>query len=445
MDGLSLETVAGWGRHPVCRAAVARPERLRLPRAGRVLPRGLGRSYGDAAVPASAQTLVLETVRADRILAFEPSTGALTCEAGLSLAEILRVFVPRGWFTPVSPGTKFVTLGGCVASDVHGKNHHRDGSFGGFVSRLVLETADGRLVECGPDRERELFLATVGGMGLTGLITEATIRLKPIETPWMFVETEPAAGLTEMLDRLRHSGKDWPYTVGWIDCLATGSGLGRGIVIRGRHASRDEAPGLRLRESTARAVPFDGPAWLLSPTLMRAFNTAYYQIQCRRTGGRFVSQDAFFYPLDSLRDWNRLYGRHGFLQYQCVVPRAAGAPVLSEMLDCLSRAGAASFLAVIKDFGPESDAYLSFPLEGTTLALDLPYRGPATEALVHQLNATVIRAGGRIYLAKDAATRREDFERMVPRLPEWRRVRDRWDPEHRFGSALSARLLGDES
>ena len=445
MDGLSLETVAGWGRHPVCRAAVARPERLRLPRAGRVLPRGLGRSYGDAAVPASAQTLVLETVRADRILAFEPSTGALTCEAGLSLAEILRVFVPRGWFTPVSPGTKFVTLGGCVASDVHGKNHHRDGSFGGFVSRLVLETADGRLVECGPDRERELFLATVGGMGLTGLITEATIRLKPIETPWMFVETEPAAGLTEMLDRLRHSGKDWPYTVGWIDCLATGSGLGRGIVIRGRHASRDEAPGLRLRESTARAVPFDGPAWLLSPTLMRAFNTAYYQIQCRRTGGRFVSQDAFFYPLDSLRDWNRLYGRHGFLQYQCVVPRAAGAPVLSEMLDCLSRAGAASFLAVIKDLGPESDAYLSFPLEGTTLALDLPYRGPATEALVHQLNATVIRAGGRIYLAKDAATRREDFERMVPRLPEWRRVRDRWDPEHRFGSALSARLLGDES
>jgi FAD/FMN-containing dehydrogenase len=345
----------------------------------------------------------------------------------------------------VSPGTKFVTVGGCVASDVHGKNHHRDGSFGGFVSRLVLETADGRLVECGPDRERELFLATVGGMGLTGLITEATIRLKPIETPWMFVETERAAGLTEMLDRLRHAGKDWPYTVGWIDCLATGSGLGRGIVIRGRHASRGEAPAVRPRENTARAVPFDGPAWLLSPALMRAFNAAYYRIQCRRTGGRFVSHDAFFYPLDSLRDWNRLYGRHGFLQYQCVVPRAAGAPVLSELLDRLSRAGAASFLAVIKDFGPESDAYLSFPLEGTTLALDLPYRGPTTEGLVHQLNTTVIRAGGRIYLAKDAVTRREDFERMVPRLPEWRRVRDRWDPEHRFASGLSARLLGDES
>ena len=157
--------------------------------------------------------------------------------------------MPRGWFPPVSPGTKFVTVGGCVASDVHGKNHHRDGSFGGFVGRLVLETADGRLVECGPDRERELFLATVGGMGLTGLITEATVRLRPIETPWMFVEVEPAAHLAEMLDGLRHAGKDWPYTVGWIDCLATGSGLGRGIIMRGRHVSRGEAPGARPRET----------------------------------------------------------------------------------------------------------------------------------------------------------------------------------------------------
>jgi FAD/FMN-containing dehydrogenase len=445
MDGLSVETIAGWGRHPVCRATVARPERLRLPRAGRVLPRGLGRSYGDAAVPASAQSLVLETVRADRILAFEPSTGVLTCEAGLSLAEILRVFVPRGWFPPVSPGTKFVTVGGCVASDVHGKNHHRDGSFGGFVGRLVLETADGRLVECGSDRERELFLATVGGMGLTGLITEVTVRLKRVETPWMFVEVEPAPHLAEMLDGLRRASKDWPYTVGWIDCLATGSGLGRGIVIRGRHASRGEAPGAPPRETTVRALPFDGPDWLLSPLLMRAFNAAYYRIQSRRRGGRFVSHDAFFYPLDTVKDWNRLYGRSGFLQYQCVIPRAAGAPALSELLERLSRAGTASFLAVIKDCGPESDAYLSFPLEGTTLAMDLPYRGPATEALVHELDRTVVRAGGRIYLAKDAVTRREDFERMVPRLPQWRRVRDRWDPEHRFGSALSARLLGDDA
>jgi len=177
---------------------------------------------------------------------------------------------------------------------------------------------------------------------------------------------------------------------------------------------------------------------------MRAFNAVYYRIQSRRTGGRFVPYDAFFYPLDTVKDWNRLYGRSGFLQYQCVVPRAAGGAVLSELLERVSRGGATSFLAVIKDCGPESDAYLSFPLEGTTLAMDLPYRGPTTEALVHELDGTVVRAGGRIYLAKDAVTRRDDFERMVPRLPQWRRARDRWDPEHRFGSALSARLLGDE-
>ncbi len=447
MDGLSVETVAGWGRHPVRQAPVLRPERLALPEAGQVLSRGLGRAYGDAAVPASARSLVLETVRADRILAFEPSTGVLTCEAGLSLAAALRVLLPRGWFPPVTPGTKFVTVGGCVACDVHGKNHHRAGTFGGFVDRLTLETADGRRVECGPGLERELFLATVGGMGLTGLITEVTLRLQPVETDWVVVETEPVGGLAAMIDGLRHAARDWPYTVGWIDCLATGGALGRGLVMCGRHATRSEAPAGHPRAPRERVVPLDAPEWLLSPLLMRAFNAAYYRVQSRRGGGagrpRIVPCEAFFYPLDAIQGWNRLYGRRGFLQYQCVVPRSAGAPAVAEMLERLGEARAASFLAVIKDCGPESDAYLSFPLEGTTLALDLPYRGPVTESLVHELNATVIAAGGRIYLAKDAVTRPEDFVRMVPRLSQWRRVRDRWDPERRFRSAQSVRLLGD--
>ena len=233
--GLYLEPVAGWGRHAVERGAVVRPERLLLPPGDRpVLPRGLGRSYGDAAVPASHGAFVLETARADRVVAFDRERGTLTCEAGLSLAEILRVFLPRGWFPPVTPGTKFVTVGGCVACDVHGKNHHRDGSFGRFVDRLVLQVADGSVVECGPERERELFLATVGGMGLTGLITEVTLRLQPVDSAWMVVETEPVPGLGAMLDGLRDAGKDWPYTVGWIDCLARGAALGRGILMRGR-------------------------------------------------------------------------------------------------------------------------------------------------------------------------------------------------------------------
>jgi len=450
-DGLSFEPVAGWGRHAVERGAVLRPERLLLPPGGRpVLPRGLGRSYGDAAVPASPGAFVLETARADRVVAFDREQGTLTCEAGLSLAEILRVFLPRGWFPPVTPGTRFVTVGGCVACDVHGKNHHSDGSFGRFVDRLVLQVADGSMVECGPERERELFLATVGGMGLTGLITEVTLRLQPVESAWMVVETEPVPGLGAMLDGLRDAGKDWPYTVGWIDCLARGAALGRGILIRGRHASRAETPAGPPPEPRRLAVPLDAPEWLLSPVLMRGFNATYYWkhawwSHARRTrgAGRPVPYHGFFYPLDAIGGWNRLYGRRGFLQYQCVVPRAAGAAAVAELLERLAAAGAASFLAVIKDCGPESDAYLSFPLEGTTLALDLPYRGPRTEALVHELNATVIAAGGRVYLAKDAVTRPEDFARMVPRLAGWRKVRDRWDPEHRFRSAQSVRVLGD--
>jgi len=457
MDGLSLEPVAGWGRHPVGRGSVERPERLALPAGGiPVLARGLGRAYGDAAVPARPGALVLETSRADRVLAFDTERGLLTCEAGLSLAEILRVFLPRGWFPPVTPGTRFVTVGGCVACDVHGKNHHRDGSFGAFVERVVLQVADGRVVECGPARERELFLATVGGMGLTGLITEVTLRLRPVESGWMIVESERVAGLGPMLDGLRAAATEWPYTVGWIDCLAGGGDLGRGILLLGRHASSSEAPAAPPRTPRRLRVPLDAPEWLLSPALMRRFNAAYYQMRGQmrgparawmrgRDGGtaQAVTFDSFFYPLDAVGEWNRLYGPRGFLQYQCVVPRAAGAAAVAEILGRVARAGAASFLAVVKAFGPESDAYLSFPLEGTTLALDLPYRGPRTESLVHELNAVVIEAGGRIYLAKDAVTREGDFARMLPRLEAWRKVRDRWDPERRFRSALSVRLLGD--
>jgi len=236
--GPAVEDVAGWGRHPVMPGRVQRPEDLTLPEDGEPLvPRGLGRAYGDAALPATAGGLVLESTRADRIRSFEPATGRLHCEAGLSLAEILRLFVPRGWFPPVTPGTKFVTVGACVACDVHGKNHHRDGSFANFVDRITLRTAAGRLVECGPDRERELFLATVGGMGLTGLIVDVTLRLRRVESPWIVLETQGVAGLDAMLEGLRLSATHWPYTVGWIDCLAQGRDVGRGILMRGRHAT----------------------------------------------------------------------------------------------------------------------------------------------------------------------------------------------------------------
>ena len=438
------EAVSGWGRHPVRPARVLRPERLAIPSGpSPLLPRGLGRAYGDAAVPASSEDLVIETARANRLLEFDPASGRLTCEAGLSLADLLRVFLPRGWFPPVTPGTKFVTVGGCVASDVHGKNHHRDGSFGGFVERLKLRTADGSLVICTGSRERELFLATVGGMGLTGLIVEVTFRLHRVESPFIVLETERMGGLDQMLEGLRASAREWPYTVGWIDCLARGGALGRGILMRGRHASRDEAGGRAFPARPTLRVPADAPEWLLNPSFMRLFNRLYHAHHGSIRERRVVSYEQFFYPLDALLGWNRLYGRRGFLQYQCALPHAAGAAPVAALLETVAWRGAASFLAVIKDFGPGSEAYLSFPLAGTTLSLDLPYRGRPTEDLIHALNAIGVKAGGRVYLAKDAVTRAEDFALMMPRLSEWKAVRDRWDPQRRFRSAMSVRLLGD--
>jgi decaprenylphospho-beta-D-ribofuranose 2-oxidase len=439
-----LEAVSGWGRRPVRAGRVSRPVRLALPD-GRspLLPRGLGRAYGDAAVPATPEALVLETVRADRVLDFDPASGRLTCEAGLSLAEIIRVFLPRGWFPPVTPGTKFVTVGGCVAADVHGKNHHRDGSFGRFVDRLRLLTADGGAVVCGPAEERELFLATVGGMGLTGLIAEATFRLRKVESPWMVVEAERLAGLEPMLEGLRSSGSEWPYTVGWIDGFARDGALGRGVLLRGRHASRAEAGDRRLRSRAPLPVPVDAPEWLLNPGFVRLFNRLYEARHGAARGPQIVSAERFFYPLDAIAGWNRLYGPRGFLQYQCVLPHASGPAPLRALLETLARQEAASFLSVVKDFGAGSDAYLSFPMPGITLSMDLPYRGKRTEELVHALNARVIDAGGRIYLAKDAITRAGDFAAMSPRLSEWKAVRDRWDPERRFRSAQSVRLFGD--
>jgi decaprenylphospho-beta-D-ribofuranose 2-oxidase len=439
-----LEEIGGWGRRPVRWGRVVRPERLTLPESrAPLLPRGLGRAYGDAAVPASPEGLVIETARADRILDFDPASGLLTCEAGLSLAEIVRVFLPRGWFPPVTPGTKFVTVGGCVASDVHGKNHHRDGSFGEFVEQVRLYTADGRLVACGPHVERELFLATVGGMGLTGLIVEMTFQLRRVESPWIVLDARSVGGLDEMLDGLQASSRDWTYTVGWIDCLARGGALGRGVLMRGRHALRGETTDRPPRPRRALRVPWDAPEWLLNPMFMRLFNRLYHARHGAIREPRLVSCERFFYPLDALHDWNRLYGARGFLQYQCAMPHSAGTAPVRALLEKLAARGAASFLAVIKDFGPGSEACLSFPLAGTTLSLDLPYRGRATEELVHELNAGVIRAGGRVYLAKDAVTRAADFALMMPRLDQWKASRDRWDPLRRFRSAQSVRLFGD--
>jgi decaprenylphospho-beta-D-ribofuranose 2-oxidase len=406
------------------------------------LTRGLGRSYGDASLPPPSRPEVLATPLADRVLAFDEESGLLRAEAGLSLRELLRVFLPRGWFVPVTPGTQYVTLGGMVAADVHGKNHHVDGCFGRHVERLRMRIADGRVVECSRDEHRDLFLATLGGMGLTGHILEVAFRMRRVESPWILAESEPVRDIDAYIAALKRSAREWPYTVGWIDCLSRGKDLGRGILIRGRFARRDEAPRSHPPRISRLRVPFTCPSWLLSEPVVRAFNEANYFRHGESTRRGIQHPENFFYPLDHLLEWNRLYGPRGFTQYQCVLPEAAGRDAARRFLELLTSRGGASFLCVIKDCGDEGDGLLSFPLRGISIALDIAIRDD-TQALVDTLNELVIKEGGRIYLAKDQFTRREHFRRMEPRLEHFLAVRRAYDPEHRFRSAQSVRVLGD--
>lgn len=459
--------LSGWGRLSVPGREI-RSEDLRAVTRGAVLTRGLGRSYGDSALPPSGIREVAGSVLADRILSFDPGSdpgsdsrsdrdgGHLRAEAGLSLATLNRVLLPRGWFVPVTPGTQHVTLGGTVAADVHGKNHHRAGTIGRHVMRLRMRLGCGEVVECSREEEPELFRATLGGMGLTGHVLEVELRMDRVPSPWIVAESLPVPDVGAFVEALKASGRAWPFTVGWIDCLSPGRGgrpPGRGILHRGRWAEPDEAPDRPLRPPPGAPprlfVPFELPGWVLNRWSVQAFNAAsYHRARLWRGGVRrgVAHSQAFFYPLDAIRDWNRLYGRRGFTQYQCVLPEEApGGPAAAaeRFLDVLVERGGASFLCVIKDCGPEGEGVLSFPRPGISIAVDLPVRR-GIQGLVDALNERVLAEGGRIYLAKDAFTRAEHFRAMEgPRLDELARIRERYDPDRRLRSAQSVRLLGD--
>jgi FAD/FMN-containing dehydrogenase len=438
-----VATLAGWGG-----LAVPGRERLaedleKLTR-GAVLSRGLGRSYGDSSLPADADDKIAATRLASRILAFDDTTGVLRAEAGLSVAELNRVLLSRGWFPPVTPGTKFVTLGGVVASDVHGKNHHRDGCFGAHVRGLRLRLADDSIVECGPNREPDLFRATVGGMGLLGHILEVEVALAPIPSPWIHMESERVPDIDAFLAALERAASTWPMTMGWIDCLCPGSALGRGVLMAGRWATPDEARGRDLPETVERSLPFMLPDWALNRMTAAAFNGAYYWSHHEQRAERLVAPDPFFYPLDAVLHWNRAYGPRGFTQYQCVLPRAAGAPAVRELLQLLVKLGCASPLCVIKDCGPQGEGLLSFPMEGTSIAVDMAVT-PDIQRIVDRLNELVVAAGGRVYLTKDRFTRPAHFRAMEPRLDAFLAARDVWDPQRRLRSAQSVRLFGDRA
>ncbi|HEY8379898.1 MAG TPA: FAD-binding oxidoreductase [Nannocystis sp.] len=436
-------TLAGWGN-----LAVPGRERVRedLERAtrGAVLSRGLGRSYGDSSLPPPSQREVVGTRRADRILHWDGRTGILRAEAGLSLWEFNRLFLRRGWFIGSTPGTQFVTLGGMVASDVHGKGHHTYGCFGSrHVRSLRLRLASGDLVECSPTRDPELFWATVGGMGLTGHILEVECQTQAIPSPWIWGESERIDDIDQFVAALKEAGKRWPFTVGWIDCVSRGKRMGRGILDRGRWATPEETGGRPLPVTRRLSVPFMLPNWVLRfrPTIT-TFNALYYWKHFQRVKQGLRHPDSFFYPLDAILQWNRIYGRGGFTQYQCVLPDEAGQGAARRFLELLTRKGGASFLCVIKDAGAEGQGMLSFMRPGITIAVDLAVTDK-TQAVVDALNELVIAEGGRIYLTKDAFTRAHHYAAMDPRLPRFLAVRDRVDPERRIRSAQSVRLFGD--
>ncbi len=398
--------LSGWGRYPEVECNLTRPRdvgSLAQALAGtRTIARGNGRAYGDCALnPVST----IETRHLNHMESFDAESGQLVAEAGVLLSDVITAFLPRGWFPAVTPGTSFVTLGGMVAADVHGKNHHVHGSFGNCVDWLDVMDASGEIVRCSRSENSELFEWTIGGMGLTGVILRVAFRLRRVETGWIQQTTHIAKNLDNAIE-LFETSLESTYSVAWIDCLSSGNALGRAIVMLGEHATRSELPSayhanpFPISNRKKLSVPFDLPRFALNTYSVKAFNALYYRNAQRGSSRTYVDWSRYFYPLDSILNWNRMYGRKGFAQFQCVLPLAQSKQGLDEMLKEISRTGQGSFLAVLKRFGNQ-DSRFSFPMEGYTLALDFPV-SQKTLALIDRLGAMTAAHGGRIYLAKDS-------------------------------------------
>ncbi|MEW9855772.1 FAD-binding oxidoreductase [Novosphingobium sp. M1R2S20] len=438
--------LSGWGRYPRADCMVHRPRDTHdlsasLARAeGSVIARGNGRAYGDSALN---RACTIDMRGFDRILAFDPRAGQVVAEAGVLLADIIRVFLPRGWFPAVTPGTKFVTVGGAIASDVHGKNHHKEGSFGAFLDWLDVLCPDGVVRRASARQESELFAWTVGGMGLTGVIVRAAFRLRPVESGWMRQLTLPAPSLSKAMELFEQAG-DATYSVAWIDCLASGSAEGRSLVMLGEHAELDNLRGKERQDRWAersrreRSVPIDFPALLLNRWSVSAFNRLYYANGRRRAGETLVDYDSYFYPLDAVLEWNRIYGRKGFAQFQCVLPLEASEKGLGALLTEIRRSGQGSFLAVLKRMGAQQSRF-SFPMEGYTLALDFPFRS-STPKLFAELERIAVDHGGRFYLAKDSQLTPELLRQSDPRTQPFTAMREAGGAAARFQSLQSERL-----
>lgn len=425
-----------WGRYPKATQVLHpihwRTEPLPNELGGKkLLPYGQGRSYGDCCL--NDQNILLGTNALNHLISFNSQTGALKAEAGITLKEILEFSIAHSWFLPVVPGTEYVSLGGAIANDIHGKNHHRLGSFGNHVKQFDLLRSEGEFLNCSRTQNSDFFRATIGGLGLTGLITAAEIQLIKIESPFIIRETRRFRHLSEFFELTADSDKDWTYTVGWLDSLAHGSHLGRGVFFRGNHAPHSEKN--HTQRTKEFAVPCDAPEFILNRFTMNSFNRLYYATHPDKEA-ELIHYRPFFFPLDSLLHWNRLYGKRGFLQYQCVVPYKGTDSSIREVISEFGKSGLGSFLTVIKTFGEiESLGLMSFPKRGVTLTLDIPFGGEKTLSSLERLDAIVSGAGGRVYPAKDARMSKQSFEKYFPNLNEFKKF---VDPN--FSSSLWRRL-----
>jgi FAD/FMN-containing dehydrogenase len=441
----ALTRLSGWGANAWSACAFSEPEAptqfaSQIDRAG-TIARGLGRSYGDPATNAGGS--VLGTRKLDRYLGFDEATGTLICEAGISLARIIQDFAPRGWFPMITPGTKFVTIGGCIANDVHGKAHHAQGCFSACVDAISVLLASGEVVVASRSENSDLFWGTFGGMGLLGIVLTATLRLRKIETTYFRQQAFVVRNLREMMEALDEHDQTFPYSVATLDVFARGVALGSGVLAVGDHATLAELPRplaarpLIVSGAPKLNVPFNLPEFTLNPLSMRVVNAAIMaKLKATKPIGHY---EGFFYPLDMIDHWNRGYGRRGFTQYQFVIPFADGVPKMREILGVILASGELPFLNVLKRMGKESGGILSFPREGYTFAIDFPVR-TNTADLLRRIDAMVLAAGGRIYLGKDSFVDKDTFRAMYPEIDRWLEIKAKYDPNGVFSSDLARRV-----